>query len=470
MERFSLKKSRLWFFLLFFIIGFLFFLLSKNIPISKIQNYYTLLFGYFIVSTLFCLTITQKRTHFFDPIVIITILYLAMFSIYPMYDNLRSEFMKEGVDTSAGTVKGTVIFVLAYWAFWIFYNFTSDEVRKRNGNMFQKIDAIPNSTLVLSSYFWWAISYVACVFAQLSRGFSLSYLFSFGTAGTRVLAQDSSVMFLLNFGPTLILALCMICVYGRNRLLKASCVGLTVLYLFMRNGRWLIMIIGLAPIVYWYMKRKREPNGGLIALISFGGMGILSLMQLVRNSIAVGESFSQIVRENLFSIDTYLAPFESDFTTYRTYYGIVLNIPSHFHYLLGQGMILNTLQTIVPRALWANKPLLTAKTVVLEALNSTAVANGEAYPNIGEYYSEFGIIGCIVLMSIFGYLAAKSKKLYKLDSRSALIVYSVLWPFYFQVTSRIFSSNVYYVLFALLPLLSALALSKIQFRVVDRHG
>ena len=320
-----------------------------------------------------------------------------------------------------------------------------------------------NQIIYYISLIWWIVSFIACLYVQTSRGFSLSYIFSFGKNISNIgEMKNSGVLFLINFGPTMVMSLILIWNYSRNRVVKINILILTLIYLFMRNGRWLVLIVSLAPIVYFSIKNNKEPSKKKILFLVICGMTILSIMQFVRGNIANHQSLVNTNLREIFSLETYFAPLESDFSTYKAYYAIVEKMPSKLNYLYGEGMIGYTLALGIPRALWPTKPSAASVKVIAATLNERAVMNGQAYPNIGEFYSEFGIIGCFVLMFLYGKISSKIKILCMQNSKSALIVYSCLWPFFFQLTARIFSSNIYYMIFAMFPIVSLYLLRKIK--------
>ena len=62
---------------------------------------------------------------------------------------------------------------------------------------------------------------------------------------------------------------------------------------------------------------------------------------------------------------------------------------------------------------------------------------GSAYPNIGEFYYEFGILGTIVCMFIFGYITRKLYyRMLKTGDRLQLITYSIMLGYLFQFVCR----------------------------------
>ena len=457
-----ISKNRAWIFYIYILIGLIFIFNITNIESRKIYDYIILLLSYFIVVGLFTITCVKGKVKFFEPYTIISSLYICIMIIYPIYDYTRHNYLKEGIDVSNGCIKGTLIFILSYIFFHLGYKSTKINVQKKI-KLFSEIDKMNNQIIYYISLIWWIVSFIACLYVQTSRGFSLSYIFSFGKNISNIgEMKNSGVLFLINFGPTMVMSLILIWNYSRNRVVKINILILTLIYLFMRNGRWLVLIVSLAPIVYFSIKNNKEPSKKKILFLVICGMTILSIMQFVRGNIANHQSLVNTNLREIFSLETYFAPLESDFSTYKAYYAIVEKMPSKLNYLYGEGMIGYTLALGIPRALWPTKPSAASVKVIAATLNERAVMNGQAYPNIGEFYSEFGIIGCFVLMFLYGKISSKIKILCMQNSKSALIVYSCLWPFFFQLTARIFSSNIYYMIFAMFPIVSLYLLRKIK--------
>ena len=87
-------------------------------------------------------------------------------------------------------------------------------------------------------------------------------------------------------------------------------------------------------------------------------------------------------------------------------------------------------------------------------MNEVAAKSGMAFPNIGEFYFEFGPIGVVVCMFIFGVLCANLKViLKKADDIEELIIYSVTFLALVQIIGRGYiPSNFYLLIFLNLPM------------------
>lgn len=109
---------------------------------------------------------------------------------------------------------------------------------------------------------------------------------------------------------------------------------------------------------------------------------------------------------------------------------------------------------MIPRALWRGKPYPPTHEVATAAMNSVAAKSGMAFPNIGEFYFEFGAIGVVVCMFVFGILCAKLKRmLEKANNLESMIIYSVTFLSLVQIIGRGYiPSNFYLLIFLNLPM------------------
>lgn len=461
--RLPVRRKRAGFLLIYLGLGLLFLLKWFDIPMEYQLNYCVLLMAYFIVGGVTFYFYASGKVKIFDPFSIISMLYLMIMVIYPLYDYIRMNLAKSGVDTSAGCIKATLIFMPAYCLFCLGY--FRKQTKRDESNFFRNIETLANKDMALIGIICWIVSFVGCMAGQASRGFSIQYILSMGRVAQQnevfINSSSGGLLFLLMLAPTMIVSQMMILVYSKNCVLKLCTMVLSFIYLFMRGSRMLVLVMIAAPLVYWYIKRNRSPSMHLMTCAGITALILFAILQIARVSIARGQDFRTIVNEHLFSLDTYLAVFESDFSTYKVFYGIVQAIPQRKEYLMGEGLFGYTLALIIPRVLWPGKPDAPERAVVYAAMGQRAVDAGNAYPNLGTFYSEFGIIGCLIFMWIYGALASKSKKLMASSMKSQMILYACLWPFFFQLTARSISNAFYSLFFGMLPMIAAWFYSKV---------
>ena len=159
-------------------------------------------------------------------------------------------------------------------------------------------------------------------------------------------------------------------------------------------------------------------------------------------------------------------PTEELYTTFRTntnivmpYYCIVDKMPSKFPHTWGSGYFIEPIVYFLPRFLFPWKPTIESADIVLAMNNCTGFditgTNGMATPSFSELYIEFGIIGCLVGMFLFGLLLRRLKGFYtnKNNDIHNVILYSILFTTLFQILIRGYMAmNVYLVLFLIIPI------------------
>jgi oligosaccharide repeat unit polymerase len=78
--------------------------------------------------------------------------------------------------------------------------------------------------------------------------------------------------------------------------------------------------------------------------------------------------------------------------------GLVETVPSYHDYL-GGSSYLEALYFPIPRALWPAKPLGSILTLTASFAD---IRNGESFPEYGEMYANFGVVGVILGCILFG--------------------------------------------------------------------
>lgn len=463
---FIMYRSRIWILFLYILVATVFFINWFDIPEVYQTNYIVLLVSYILVGGLMCYRWITKKASLFEPFTIVSILYLMLMLIYPMYDYIRLNLMKGGVDNSSGCIEGTLLFVISYLAFFLGYVTNKPLERIKKHNFFSSIDSLSDKTICKIMIVVWLVSIAGALYGQVNRGFSLNYILSMGSVdadGWNISSSSGKYLFLLMLNPTAIVSAISIFVFSKNKYLKFFIMGITLLVLFMRGSRMLMIVMLGALIVYYYVRNKKTPSLKKSILVLSLALFVITSMQIARGSIYMGRDFRNDLYEKLVTVDAYMAPFESDFSTYKVYYGIINAIPEKMDYLYGRGIFGYTAALIIPRSLWPNKPDAPEREIVLRSLGQTAVDSGNAYPNIGTFYSEFGWIGSVIFMFLYGRLLSNARKLYMLNSRSALILYACLWPFCFQLTMRSISNAVYVLGFGILPFIVVWLYKKLVF-------
>lgn len=411
--------------------------------------YTYLIVAYYMVVGLVVLAIFKHHLYFFEPFTIISVLYIGIFIYRPIQDLFSHAVSYGGIRLVDSGPKATVIFILGFFSFYLGY-YTKKKAKKVSEEKRENDNPASISWLIIA----WGVFFSFCIISLMAQGLSLRYLFSLGQEGERVINEgNTGMLFLSNFATSFLVVWLMIMVRSKNTRLKIVLSILTFIYLIMRNGRWLILIMGLSPFVYYFTKRKKNPRLIWTVILGFIVLVVFAWMQMNRYNIKTGRELQLFSDRGGLTLELLMAPFDSDFTTYKTFYGMVQRFPKEYPYMYGR-TFLYVFTLFVPRVIWPGKPDNPVRDMVEHSLNKLARRNGRAVANIGEFYANFGIIGVVFLMFLFGYISSKLKKMYEEPSENRLIMYSILYPLMFQWVARgNFSGNFYYTLFAFIPLL-----------------
>lgn len=420
-----------------------------------------LIMAYVWISGLLVYAKIRFDLNIFEPISMITVIYEGIFIIKPLIDLRNNTMSEHGISVIGGGAKATLLFVIGYTVFYFSY-YTEHRFslrRETNEGEHHEYKNLLKDNRFPWIYVGWLIVYALCIYCMFTQGLSLRYIFSFGTDGVRVRDEsNTALLFLSNFGITLISLWLMILEYSKNIAMKIITTSLCIIYILMRNARWLMFVFILAPITLAYLKKKRQPRLLLVVLVAVVGLFIFAWMQSNRATLAAGGAMQGWGVEG-FSLETLVSPLESDLSTYRTFYNMVERYPARYDFLYGV-TFLYTFVLFIPRALWPGKPDNPVRDVIEHSLNKSARASGTAVANIGEFYANFGAVGIVCFMYLIGWIAVTIKEHIFLSGENGkknmnrYMAYSIFFPLLFQWIARgNFSGNIYMTLFAMLPFL-----------------
>ncbi len=485
-----------------FIIGYVLFGILLMFQYSRAFTYeetflfIELLLTYFWTAGLIVYAKIRFALNVFEPIMIISILYEGIFILKPVVDLRTHSMVEHGIAVIGGGPKATLLFAVGFTVLFFSYylrhrrnavweNFAVPGARSENLGYSEKValegseeleeggemplqeQPVRNLPLLYGA---WFMVYGLCIYCMLTQGMSLSYIFSFGSDGIRITDDSNAAMlFLSNFGVTMITLWLMILEYSTNKWIKVVTTAFGVLYIVMRNARWLMLTFILAPVVLFYIKRKKQPRILWLVLIGLGGLTVFAWMQVNRSVLAAGGAMQGWGKDGL-TLEVLLAPLESDLSTYRTFYSMVERYPAQYPFLLGSTFLYVAI-LFVPRVFWPAKPDNPVRDIIRNSLNKKASLSGTAVANIGEFYANFGTVGIIGFMYLIGKICAVLKRaVFSEESRKGLsqnaqIAYAVSYPLLFQWIARgNFSGNFYMMLFAMFPILVGNRLQKKEKR------
>lgn len=426
-----------------------------NFPDVEKQTYITITFLYCVIGICMLYAYWTKGVYFFEPIVLITAMYLAIFVFMPIHDIHTKDTLQFGKYVMGGGVKATIIVTISYLSLFICYYYKNEIYgnviieQKKSCVAFLKAKSIVKAAVVI-----WFVSFLLYTFYTVStRGLSLTYIFTLGFSGMQSdsLLATSPLAFLNKFGNALAIPYLYIYIFSKNKILKIIIFTLTMIVYFINGSRYIMIIFLAGPIIYHYTKKNASPSIYRILIALFILLLGCAFIASMRTGMRTGQGSSAY---NQFTIDNIFDPFYSNFTLYKTFYGAVEAFPREHPYQLGRGMIIGTIILFIPRALWAAKPSEAIGDYIEWSINKRARISGLAYNNIGEYYVEFGIIGCIVFMGLLGWACRKMKRLYENPQKdvNSLVLYSALYPCVFSIINAGWTPmNFYSILFTIFP-------------------
>lgn len=171
---------------------------------------------------------------------------------------------------------------------------------------------------------------------------------------------------------------------------------------FFSGTRAAILVPILVPIVIHYIQKGKAPSLASLGIAAGLLVLLFAVMQVARGGVAAGTGFDI----GGSTLDDLFGPFYAEIDDFKVFYSILGVVPERHGFLCGSQMILYSLVLLVPRAIWPGKPMPQVYDIVNATYGNQAVLNGVAYPNLGEYYVEFGVIGIIACMFVLACYAA----------------------------------------------------------------
>lgn len=407
-----------------------------------------------------------KGMYIFEPIVLIFILYLFIFFITPLLNIFEGKTTVYGTEIMDGCQKATIIFLISWVAFLIgYYADTKSKCKytflKKDTRLVKESREIKNSIVVTAAVIW-IFSFACGCIIYYQDGASPLYFLTLGKLGTMSSTKVSlSFDFLSNFRFCMISAWLYLFVYARKSILTIVTGFLTLEFFVLRGFRHALFVLILAPIVYVYLSKKKNPSLFKLSFLGIILIGIMGVLQFARTGLRRGIGIDW----SIFDVSIFLDSIRGNFNVYTTFYGMMITVPEVLGFQWGIETIVSVVTMFIPRAIWSSKPIAPIITNLYVFVGEQAARRGWAMPNISEYYLDFGFVGCVIYMYIFGFLMKKAKELYlnREAGKHSLILYSILLPALFQVILRGYMpGNVTLLLLYFLP--------GIMIRWVVKHG
>ena len=371
----------------------------------------------------------KKQFYIFEPIVFVWFLYYMIFVYCPLVNLSKNNITECDINIIEGCVKGTYVFIFSYISMLCGYYMLSNDnnINSEIKNGFDENEIFEEYYKWNKMYvFLWLLVFLSFLSYNTLVGRNPIYMLTFGTTNLGLGTVSSlslgilSTFVYLSFYPMM-----MIILYDKSLLFKISIYYMTCVPIATRGFRNVLTVCLIAPVVYYFAKNKKQPSIkiGIIVMIVFTFM--FGFLGNTRGGLRSGKGLSAKQYKYTSGMDNILYYFES----YKVYYGAVMNYPKIHNYTYGK-QLLYTITMYIPRYFWAGKP----KTPLFEAIsNSTSEVSaiaGSAWPNIGEYYTDLGITGTIIIMFLLGLILYKMKQMYNSPSRKLkyVILYSLYLP------------------------------------------
>ncbi|MDY3057366.1 MAG: O-antigen polymerase [Mediterraneibacter faecis] len=439
----------------------------EQIDARERNLYIAVIISYLICAMGYATAIVKKGFYILEPSFMISILYFMMFHFAPLYNIVNNSSDVWGTDVLDGGIYATCIFTIAYLLFLLcYYNqitfvFRSLTVDKKIDNYRSDSERLKVAWVVF------IITYGIFLLNCIRSGMSLAYFFSFGRAKNDAefnMFQAGGAFAVLNNLVYCTLPACLyIMVLSKRKLTKVGIFILTFIPIYLRGFRYLMIAMILMPITFYYVRRKKSPPLKYcligIVLIFIG----ITYVEITRVGISVGGGGVN-VDASLFTFDRMWQSVQGNFDLYKSFYGAVLAFPEKHGFFCGEETFLATAYTMIPRAIWPDKPATPFVRTLNLSVGYMASISGWAAPNIYEYYMDFGTIGCVVCMMIFGCVWRNifKKNAENGNSIDRIVKYSCIYPLSFQLVIRGYTPmNFYTIVFILIAIW---AIEKIKVR------
>lgn len=444
-------------FFVYCIVGVAFvFSIPSGLSFEFTTNYIYVLLSYFLVGGLWFHYINQYGIYLFEPATIVMPLTLITFSVEPLISMITNDINVNGFYVYDGCKIGTTIYIVATTVFLICYY---REVRFRSRHEFNvgllndeyaNLEVNNRSAVVFWAYFFAILGSSVAAIDLMMQGYSFQYIMSLGIAGTLEI-DDSSLGFFINLRYCAIPGIVYLYIYARNKIPPTVLMLISAACMFMRNKRAVLIILIGAPIVYYYIYNKKSPKKTTVFFVAVIGALVIGGMQYMRYDAT--SSLTEVDWDG-FTMQELWKGFSGNFDLYKTLYAAVVYFPEKHFFTLGQQLVFLTLVTAIPRAIWSGKPISIFETLKAEWLGEGAIRGAWAYAQLTEFYVEYGPLGAVVLMGLFGKICRYLKSfIVQPKSVHTLVAYSVTFPMLMQFVIRGYMPiNFWIMAFMLVPI------------------
>lgn len=450
------RSARLVATLLYLAIGLLLILKIPDIVgYSFLGKYIYVVISYFVVTGIWLTYIYKYGFYIFEPSTIVLVITIITYSIEPLISIITDDTTIGGFEVFDGCYKATTIYMFATIIFMFFYYNTS--YRRKQFVFFENFGWYRNinrkvhvQTLLILAYLFVLIGVGVSLIDLLMRGYDIEYIFSLGVSGEFSVGEESTGVF-INLRYLMIPGFLYLDIYETRKWRTILLRAIVLACLLIRTTRWIVIVLLMSPIVLKYLRENRKVNYSRFVIYIVIFILIISGMQFTRSFVRDGLGAANASWNN-FDLMYIWSAFSGNFDLYKTLYGAVSYFPDKHFYTLGQQMIVLTLVTCIPRSIWSNKPVSIIDSVLKPYFMGQESVRGHwAYAQLTEFYIEFGIIGVMICMAIFGRLCAGIRNMY-VNNRDIhdYVLAAFLFPMLMQFVIRGYMPINFWALFFML--------------------
>lgn len=414
-----------------FFIGLLLIIWRISIPNTLYDNEYLfLIFCYYIASIAYIVCIKQYLFDIFHPIHIVTFLYLSLFIFTPVTFININQTDCHGVNVMPGCIKGTVIFLVGYLTFLCGYNvpFINRRIyRVANSPKYN------SHSLLKTSFILWNIGFCIQVIHLILSGKSLIYILTLGGNGN-AMKIESKLGFFANFSFFMIYPWLLLCFSNIKLKYKIIISYLTFSTFFINGARFIFIIMTISFLISFCRIYKTQIKMWQISIIFIALIAFSNFLGDSRRAIAHGTTTDTEI-----SIDRMLYVLQSNFDIYQIQYSVAYAYPDYRPFDLGGHIFYDTFMFCIPRFLWKDKPKIDnnyAGQMIRGTIGTAGVNAAMAWPNLTEYYADFGFVGVAIIMFILGFFSKKMITRYNGNNKLNLLLYAIFVPILFQIITR----------------------------------
>ena len=396
----------------------------------------------------------------FEPIYAFALCTLVYFVFVPAVLVWQQAFVFLGVDYSDELGRVTAFAFLAFLGFSIGYYWQGRAAEAAHRPL---AAAVPPEPALRRFMFRWALLlftfFTLLVVAWiLVAQFPLYTLWIFGDASygeSWTLATGPQIGYLYGAREALPACLLLLIAFrARRRWPLPALVLLLLLVLFFAGSgaRFRVLLLVLGVVIFFFLERGKRPRTWQSVLIAFaifylviGGVGFYR-----SQSIEGGRLRGRVLGQDVLTLDAAWGVMLGSSQIAVSTGVLVYTVPKYQSYFWGASFA-NVVTQPIPRFLWPGKP-----ETIGQDFFSHLWPPGTTVPFWALFYLNFGPIGIVVGMAIWGWISRSIYDAYRRHPGNALVQVqlAVYWPFLIHMYGRggdNFAFNFYGLIAVLLP-------------------